>query len=598
MQQLNTLVRNVRFYVTFKCFEYRMNIPSRIKPFDVHIETSRLPSEWEVWKLDLESFFIAQRIETQSERRAQLAYLGGPGLQELLRHLPGVNQVPHVTLDPPFYDVAIRCLDEYFEPFRRKTFERHVFHQIRQTPGERFADFVMRLRKQISRCGYDANVVDELIADRIAQGCASEDLRIKLLQKDRSLEEIVALGTSMVESAEHSKKFYQLSTLKPESHDINKVSERRWNWKPQNTKREGMFQQPRFEKRTSERQTDRFICYSCGRRGHMQGSDECPAKRTKCANCGRIGHWAKRCYSRGDSHKRRQQSPGRGPPQKRIRAITEEVEKQKSSDYIFFAMGRNVFMFKVGGVDIPMTIDSGADANVITSDIWEQMKESGVKVCEMTNEVDRTLIAYASNEPMKMKGMFHADIEAGNRRTFSPFYVVENGQQCLLGDKTAKELQVLKIGLNVNSINSEPKKPFPKIRGFTVEIPIDKDVQPVQQPYRRPPIAMEEEIGKKLRALLERDIIERVAEPSPWVSPMVPVAKDSGEIRLCIDMRQANKAVLRETHPLPIVEELLGSVNGAVRFSKIDIKDAYHQVEISERSRPITTFITKYGLFR
>ncbi|KXJ62370.1 hypothetical protein RP20_CCG015892 [Aedes albopictus] len=63
-------------------------------------------------------------------------------------------------------------------------------------------------------------------------------------------------------------------------------------------------------------------------------------------------------------------------------------------------------------------------------------------------------------------------------------------------------------------------------------------------------------------------------------------------------MRRANQAVLRESHPLPLVDELLGSVSGAVRFSKIDIKDAYHQLEISERSRPITTFITKQGLFR
>lgn len=79
---------------------------------------------------------------------------------------------------------------------------------------------------------------------------------------------------------------------------------------------------------------------------------------------------------------------------------------------------------------------------------------------------------------------------------------------------------------------------------------------------------------------------------------MVAVMKDSGEIRLCIDMRQANQAVLRETHPLPLVDELLGSVSGAARFSKIDIREAYHQIEISERSRPITTFVTKYGLFR
>lgn len=133
---------------------------------------------------------------------------------------------------------------------------------------------------------------------------------------------------------------------------------------------------------------------------------------------------------------------------------------------------------------------------------------------------------------------------------------------------------------------------------MVVEIPINPEIQPVQQPYRRPPIALEQKIEEKLHSLLQQDIIERVNGPSPWVSPMVPVTKDSGEIRLCIDMRQANKAVLRETHPLPLVDEMWSSINGAVRFSKIDIKDAYYQLEISEKSRAITTFITKHGLFR
>lgn len=156
---------------------------------------------------------------------------------------------------------------------------------------------------------------------------------------------------------------------------------------------------------------------------------------------------------------------------------------------------------------------------------------------------------------------------------------------------------MLKVGFDVDAVETNPKT-FPKIRGVVIEIPIDQDVQPVQQAYRRPPIALEPKIEEKLRCLLEMDIIEPALRPSPWISPVVPVMKDSGEIRLCIDMRRANQAVLRETHPLPLVDELLGSVSGAVRFSKIDIKDAYHQVEIAERSRPITTFITKQGLFR
>ncbi|XP_062710814.1 uncharacterized protein K02A2.6-like [Aedes albopictus] len=64
------------------------------------------------------------------------------------------------------------------------------------------------------------------------------------------------------------------------------------------------------------------------------------------------------------------------PKPKRIRAVIEETEKDQT-EYIFYAMGKNVFMFMIGGVKVPMTIDSGADANIINREIWEQMKEAG-----------------------------------------------------------------------------------------------------------------------------------------------------------------------------------------------------------------------------
>ena len=74
--------------------------------------------------------------------------------------------------------------------------------------------------------------------------------------------------------------------------------------------------------------------------------------------------------------------------------------------------------------------------------------------------------------------------------------------------------------------------------------------------------------------------------------------KPNGAIRLCVNMRQANGAIVRERHPIPTVDEVLHDLNGSTVFSKLDIKWAFHQVELSETSRPITTFATHKGLFR
>ena len=73
---------------------------------------------------------------------------------------------------------------------------------------------------------------------------------------------------------------------------------------------------------------------------------------------------------------------------------------------------------------------------------------------------------------------------------------------------------------------------------------------------------------------------------------MIVVPKPNGDIRLCVDMRQANKAIIRERHPIPTVDEILYNMNGSEVFSKLDMKYGYHQIELEEDSREITTFVT------
>ena len=94
------------------------------------------------------------------------------------------------------------------------------------------------------------------------------------------------------------------------------------------------------------------------------------------------------------------------------------------------------------------------------------------------------------------------------------------------------------------------------------------------------------------------DIIESVEGPTPWVSPVVVVPKQNGEIRLCVDMRRANEAIIRERHPIPTVDDVLHSPNQSTVFSKLDLKWEYHQIELEPASRSITTFVTHCGLYR
>lgn len=176
---------------------------------------------------------------------------------------------------------------------------------------------------------------------------------------------------------------------------------------------------------------------------------------------------------------------------------------------------------------------------------WNYLKERKAKVTRQIKNPEKIFMAYGCSEPLTVIGSFDADI-------------------------------------------SDVK----------LDISINKAIQPVCQPYRRVPIPLETKINNKIDDLVKMDIIEPVNESPSWVSPMVPILKGEGEIRICVDMRCANKAILRENHPLPTMDQLSPKLRKAKVFTKLDIKDVFHQVEIKEDCRYITTFITSKGLFR
>lgn len=219
-----------------------------------------------------------------------------------------------------------------------------------------------------------------------------------------------------------------------------------------------------------------------------------------------------------------------------------------------------------------------------------------MKVYQQIIKPDKVFLPYGSKNPLEIIGSLQADIiiNTNNSLRRATFYVIRNGTRNLLGKNTVIELGVLQISLQINAI----QMPFPKFKDVKITISINKTVKPVIQPYRRIPIPLENKVNEKLTELKDSDIIEEIHGPSPWVSPMIPVLKENDEVRICIDMRCANKAIIRENHPLPTMNEMLPNFRQAKYFSWLDIKNAFHQVEIDPDSRYTTTFSTSKGLFR
>lgn len=79
---------------------------------------------------------------------------------------------------------------------------------------------------------------------------------------------------------------------------------------------------------------------------------------------------------------------------------------------------------------------------------------------------------------------------------------------------------------------------------------------------------------------LEQGIIKKVNKSNEKLT-LVVVPKDNGsDVRICVDMRRANEAVIREKHPLPTIDDFLPESSGAIWLSKYDVKSAFQQIDI------------------
>ena len=92
--------------------------------------------------------------------------------------------------------------------------------------------------------------------------------------------------------------------------------------------------------------------------------------------------------------------------------------------------------------------------------------------------------------------------------------------------------------------------------------------------------ADEARLREKLKDLEDMDVIVKVDCPTKWMNPLVTVEKPNGDNLVCLDMREANEAIVIERLPIPTVEETVKEMSGMNLFTKLDLNMAFHQVEL------------------
>ena len=126
------------------------------------------------------------------------------------------------------------------------------------------------------------------------------------------------------------------------------------------------------------------------------------------------------------------------------------------------------------------------------------------------------------------------------------------------------------------------------------EIEFTVDVIPGTQPVSKAPYRMAlTELKVQLKELSDKKFIR--PSTSPWGAPVLFVKKKDGSLRLCIDYRELNKVTVKNKYPLPRIDDLFDQLQGALVFSKIDLRSGYHQLKVKSDDIDKTAFRTRYG---
>jgi len=122
-------------------------------------------------------------------------------------------------------------------------------------------------------------------------------------------------------------------------------------------------------------------------------------------------------------------------------------------------------------------------------------------------------------------------------------------------------------------------------------IRVDPNVKPVINRARHIPLSRVENVKAELDKMEANGIIVKVDQPT------IVVEKRHGSVRICLDLNELNKAVMREHHHIPTLEDILFKFSGMTVFTIVDMKSGYWHIQLDRPSQLLTTFNKPFGRY-
>lgn len=478
---------------------------------------------------------------------------------------------PNKPVDLTFNEISTLLL-QFHNPKPLTCTERQRFRGRKQNVGESFNSFLTSLKEISRNCGFVGQArLEEELRDQIIAGIANENTQNYFLRTDNlSLKDVMDKALAD-EQASHG-----VNNLKNGSvQKINEVDRKKYYKGNKNFQRENNSFQSNKTSRPEQK------CYRCGLKNHK--ANECKYKNTTCFKCNKVGHLKSQCRKKADTYVINQSNA-------EILSINARSPHTKI-----------LIPIKIDGKTIPMELDTGATYSLISQANFKKLKIP--KKLEKTNVILRTY----DNATVKLLGTVIVTAEYKGKVIQGKLYIVEGNLDTILGRdwifKMNIELaNVLKTGADVTQLINKYEDIFSDKAGclanIEVNLKIKENMKPVFCKARSVPYALKEQIEKELERLEALNIIEKIPY-AEWATPIVPIVKGNGKIRICGDYKVTlNKGLVPDEHPIPNIEDVLAKIATGSIFSKFDIREAYLHMTVSDESAKLLTINTHKGLYK
>ena len=344
-------------------------------------------------------------------------------------------------------------------------------------------------------------------------------------------------------------------------------------------------------------------CWHCGT---WHFAKFCSFKKHRCRKCNKVGHKDGYCQTQ---HSGAFSGPFKQQSQQEFTCRAVANTRRISSTFQISTPGlRKYVTILVNGCQVRLQLDTASDITIISENLWRTLGQPPIKTSSH-------IAVSACGGRLQLLGRLQCCVSFRGITFDGTCYVTPTDLN-LMGLDWFEQLGLADVPINAicNSVRSTTSgKPMEQIfqqfapvfhqglglcSATQAVLHLQPGAKAVFRPKRPVPYASLPQVDAELQRLEEQGVLIPVTY-SHWAAPIVVVKKPNGSIRICADFSTGLNAALEQHHyPLPAPDDIFTTLNGGKCFAKLDLADAYLQIEVSPESRELLTINTHRGLFQ